>query len=123
MEQNSISPVEMNARQRAAVIGMGQKMTQVIASGTVTPGTTPIINIAPRNVGLILGFIIKVTGGVTNGATDAATLTGLGSSNILSNITFTDLNNVQRVNTSGSHIALLNSARQGFVFGLKALAD
>jgi len=117
MAENAISPVEMNARQRAAVIGMGQKMTQLIASGTVTPGTTPIINIPPRNVGLILGFIVKVTGGVTNGAADAAALTGFGSSNILANITFTDLNNVQRINTSGSHLAMLNSARQGFAFG------
>jgi len=114
---DAINPVMQNSRARAAVIGMGQKMTQIIASGTVTPGTTPIINIPPRNVGLILGFIIKVTGGVTNGATDAAALTGLGSSNILANITFTDLNNVQRINTSGAHMALLNSARQGFGFG------
>jgi hypothetical protein len=107
----------MNAQQRAAVLGYGQKMSQIIASGTVTPATTPVINIPPRNVGLILGFIVKITGGVTNGAVDAAAITGLGSSNIVNNFTFTDLNNVQRINTSGSHIALLNSARQGFGFG------
>jgi hypothetical protein len=117
MADQAMNPVEMNARQRAAVLGMGQKMTQLIASGTVNPGTTPIINIPPRNVGLILGFIVKVTGGVTNGATDTATRTGFGSANVLANITFTDLNNVQRINTSGAHMALLNSARQGFGFG------
>lgn len=117
MADVAVNPLEMNARQRAAVIGMGQKMTQLIASGTVNPGTTPIINIPPRNVGLILGFIVKVTGGVTNGATNGATRTGFGSANVLSNITFTDLNNVQRINTSGAHLALLNSARQGFAFG------
>jgi hypothetical protein len=36
---------------------------------------------------------------------------------ILKNVTFTDLNNVTRINTTGWHLALLNSARQGFGFG------
>jgi len=110
-------PRLVNQSQRAILVGNAQRMVQSIYSGTVDPNTTPTLNIAPRNVGLILGFIVKVSGGVTNGAVVAATRTGLGSANVLQNITFTDLNNVQRINTRGSHIALLNSARQGFGFG------
>jgi hypothetical protein len=106
-----------NANQRAAVIGMSQKMTQLIRTVSVDPDTDPIITVNPRNVGLILGFIVKVSGGVTNGATNGATRTGFGSANAMKNITFNDLNNVQRINTSGYHLALLNSARQGFGFG------
>ncbi len=37
--------------------------------------------------------------------------------NLLRNVTFTDLNNYQRVNISGWALALLNSARQGWAFG------
>jgi hypothetical protein len=113
----NVSPVYMNQQQRAAVIGMGQKMTQRIGSQVVNPLTDPIVNIQPRNVGLVTGFIVEVEGQVTNGAADVANLTDFGSSNVLKNITFTDLNNVQRINTSGYHMALLNSARQGFGFG------
>lgn len=110
-------PRLINQSQRAIVTGNSQRMVQQIFSGSVDPNSNPTLNIAPRNVGLILGFLVEVSGGVTNGATDAATRTGLGSANVLQNITFTDLNNVQRINTRGSHIALLNSARQGFGFG------
>lgn len=110
-------PRLVNQSMRAIVTGNAQRMVQSIYSGTVDPNSNPTLNIAPRNVGMILGFIVEISGGVTNGATDGATRTGLGSANVLQNVTFTDLNNVQRINTRGSHLALLNSARQGFGFG------
>jgi hypothetical protein len=75
------------------------------------------VNIQPRNVGLILGFLVEVSGTVLNTAAGLLTRSDMGSSNILKNITFTDLNNVTRINTTGWHMALLNSARQGFGFG------
>jgi hypothetical protein len=115
MEQ--MNPFFMNQQQRAAVIGAGQKMTQRVGSQVVNPATDPIVTIQPRNVGLVCGFIVEVEGSVLNGAGTVANRTGFGSANMLKNITFTDLNNVQRINTSGAHLALLNSARQGFGFG------
>jgi hypothetical protein len=111
------NPTMLNASQRAIVTGNAVRMTQKIFSGAVDPNANPTLNIAPRNVGLILGFIVKVTGGITNGAATVANRTGLGSSNAVKNFTFTDLNNIQRINTKGSHIAMLNSAKQGFGFG------
>lgn len=117
MASAPVNPVMINAQQRAAVLGMGQKMTQNIRTVSVDPTSENIVNIPPRNVGLITGFIIEVTANVTNGAATVANRTGFGSANILKRVTFTDLNNVQRVQTSGRHLALLNSARQGFAFG------
>ena len=113
----SVDPRMLNASQRAIITGNAQRMVQPIYSQTFNPNNTPTINIQPRPVGLITGFIVQVTGGITNGAATAANRTGLGSANAVQNITFTDLNNVQRINTSGGHLALLNSARQGFGFG------
>lgn len=110
-------PRMVNASQRALITGNAQRMVQPIYSQTFNPNNTPTINIQPRPVGLITGFIVQVTGGITNGAATQANRTGLGSANAVQNVTFTDLNNVQRVNTSGAMLALLNSARQGFGFG------
>jgi hypothetical protein len=107
----------INLQQRAAVLGNSVKMIQQIYSGSIDISAQNIVNIQPRNVGLVLGFLVEVSGDVTNGAATAADRTGLGSANIVRNFTFTDLNNVQRINTSGALIALLNSARQGFGFG------
>jgi hypothetical protein len=111
------NPMMMNINNRNIVVGNSQRICQQIFSGAVNPNTQPIVNVSPRNVGLLLGFIVEVEGGVTNGATDTATRTGLGSANVVQNFTFNDLNNVQRINTTGWHIAMLNSARQGFGFG------
>lgn len=111
------NPALLNAQARAIVAGNAIKMKQQIYSNAVNPNTSPILNIAPRNVGVILGFIVEVSGTILNTAAAGLTRTGLGSANILKNITFTDLNNVQRINTSGAHVALLNSARNGFGFG------
>lgn len=111
------NPALVNAQQRAIVTGNSVRMVQQIYSQSFDPDNTPTINVAPRNVGLITGFIVEISGGVTNGATDAANRTGLGSANAVRNFTFTDLNNIQRINTSGAHVALLNSARQGYGFG------
>lgn len=115
--QAAANPMMDNMARRNIVLGNSVKMTQLISSQTVNPAQQNILNIAPRNVGLILGFIVEVAGNVTNGAVDAATRTGLGSSNIVQNFTFTDLNNIQRINTKGAFMALMNSAKQGFGFG------
>lgn len=117
---NTVSPqqaMQMNAQQRSLVLSSAVPMLQQIQSLVVNPSQQNVLNIPMRNVGLIQGFIVEVVAPVTNGATDAATLTNFGAANLLSNITFTDLNNTQRINTKGWHLALLNSARQGFGFG------
>jgi hypothetical protein len=111
------NPALLNAQARALVTGNAVKMIQNISSQNVTPGSNPVLNIPLRNVGLILGLLVEVSATVTNGATTTATRTGFGTSNMVKNFTLTDLNNVQRINSSGRHIALLDSARQGFGYG------
>jgi hypothetical protein len=54
---------------------------------------------------------------VTNGAGTVANLTPLGVSNLVANFTYTDLQNINRIQTTGAHIALLNTVKQGFGFG------
>jgi hypothetical protein len=108
---------QANLAARAAVLLNSVEMVQQIFSNSFDPTTQNVVNITPRNVGLIKGFLIKVTGTLATGNTGSATRTELGAANLLSNITFNDLNNNVRHNTPGWHVALLNSARMGFGYG------
>lgn len=109
---------QMNLAARGLILASAVEMTQQIASIAVTPSSQNVVNINPRNVGLIKGFIVEVDGVIENtGMSTALTRTDMGNLNALSNITFTDLNNNVRINTTGYHVGMLNSARQGFGFG------
>lgn len=109
---------QMNLAARGLILASAVEMTQQIASISVDPTQQPVLNIAPRNVGLIKGFIVEVDGVIENtGMSTALTRTDMGNLNALSQVQFTDLNNNVRINTTGYHIGLLNSARQGFGFG------
>lgn len=124
-----LSPQQLNALQRQAVLASSVDMKQAIYSATVNPATTPVLQVQPRNVGFIKRFIVKFSASVTNsdGATDA-TLTDFGLANFFSNVQFTDLNNNQRINTPGWHISFLNTIRHRKPFAtgfqpLETLAD
>lgn len=112
-----MNPAQQNLVARQIVLANSVKMITNIYSGEVDVANNAVLNIQPRNVGLTLGFIVIVEAGVTNGATDAATRSQFGSANLVKQLTYTDLNNVNRIQTTGYHLAMLNSARQGFVFG------
>lgn len=95
------------------------EMTQSIFSTTIAnPGTTAnVVNVQPRNVGLIKGFWIELNATIAITNVNNGTRTSLGAANLLSQIVFNDLNNNVRINTSGWHLALLNSAKRQWPFG------
>lgn len=105
------SPQQINAVQRKLVVNQSVKMKQSIASGTVTPSSTPVINIVPRNVGLVLDFIVEFNATFSTIGSGTVTATQFGALNVFSNIQFTDLQNNQRHNTYGFHFALTKSAK------------
>lgn len=105
------NPAAINAAQRAAVLQGSVEMTQQIYSqlfSALAAGSN-VINIVPRNVGLIKKFIIEISGTFT--ATGASAATAFGLANLLSNVTFTDLNNNQRINTTGWHLSILKQMK------------
>jgi hypothetical protein len=111
---------QQNFLARQAVIGNSIKMKQQIFSQAIDPTSQTVVNITGnsiRNVGLLLGFIVEVTGGVTNGAGTTATRTAFGNANMISQIRFDDLSNYTRIQVPGWYLALLNSVRQGFGYG------
>jgi hypothetical protein len=117
-QQAAQKAMMLNIQQRQSVVGNSVLLTQPIPVNSRDPtSNNPAVTITPKNVGLILGFMIRVSGTLTNNAGGSATRSELGGMNLVTNFTFTDLSNNVRINTPGWHIGMLNSARQGFVFG------
>jgi hypothetical protein len=114
--QNAQKAMQANLAARQSVLQQGYPMLQSIYSANINPATQTILNIPPQNVGLIKGFLVEIVATFNVGATTALALSPFGPSNLLQNVTFQDLQNYQRINTFGWHIAALNSARQGRPF-------
>jgi hypothetical protein len=111
------SSAQANAEARAAILLYGVDRMQQIYSSGINPANQTIVNINPQNVGLIRGFLVKVSGTLTTGNTGTATRTAFGASNLLRNIAFTDINNQVRHQTQGWHLSMINSAKQPMVIG------
>lgn len=122
-QQNAPSAFEVqqqNEMARRVVVGNSIKMVQPIFNQNVDISAQNVINIGQntiRGAGLLLGFIIEISGEVTNGAATQANLTGFGAANVMSQVRFDDLSGYTRVQTSGRHLAMLNTVRQGFAYG------
>lgn len=110
-------PALVNMQARSLILGNGVRMVQQVQSITVDPTQVQTLNFQAKPVGLLTGFIVEVTANLNNPAGAQVNRTNFGTANLLSNVTFTDLYNVQRINTAGWHLALLNAARQGFPLG------
>jgi hypothetical protein len=113
--QMTAGQVNMAARQ--AIRQRSVRMLQQIFSQTFTPANTPTFTVNPRNVGMILGFWVKVAFTINNGSNVQIDLTDLGPSNVLSQIQFNDLNNNTRIQTPGWHLGLINTIRSRRPFG------
>jgi hypothetical protein len=109
--------VQQNMQARAAILQYGVKRTQQIYSSAINPANQTVLNIPPQNVGLIVGFIVEVDGNVQTTGNTTLTRTEYGVANALQNITFSDLSNYIRHNTTGWHMQRINSAKQGFEWG------
>lgn len=115
------NPIAANMQARQAVLRNAIPFFQSVASGSMpTPDSLPqaTVQIPPQNVGLIRGFMLKITATITNpnAGSSLLTLTPLGTANLVQQFTFNDLQNYQRINTTGWHMAMLNSAKQGRPF-------
>jgi len=102
-----------NAQARAAVLANAIESIQPIFSqSAINPATQTVVNVTPRNVGLIRGFYVHVATTFTTGATVTWTRTAMGPANLLSNVAFNDLSNQQRINCSGWYLAALDSQKR-----------
>jgi hypothetical protein len=110
-----MSPAQINSLARQAIVARAVRMEQQIFSQNAVPQIQNTIN--PRNVGLLLGFWVKVTTTVVNGSGVTINLSDFGPANSLSQIQFNDLNNNTRIQTPGWHVNFVNSVRTRRPFG------
>jgi len=88
-----------------------------------SPAPGSVLTMYLRNVGLVKRVILRFKATVTAGATSTQTLTKLGLANLISNVTFFDLGNNQRINTTGWHLTAIASAKRRRVFGAAYTSD
>jgi len=112
-----MNAAQVNAIARAAIKARSVKMLQQIFSQTVTPANNPTVTVNPRNVGLLLGFWVKVVATVNNGSAVQIDATDLNAANVLSQIQFNDLNNNTRIQTPGWHLHFIDSIKGRRPFG------
>lgn len=109
---------QANAVARSLILSQSVDMMQQIFAATVTPATQNVLNIPPRYVGLLKGFLIEITATANNtDGANTATLTEWGPANILSQVIFNDLNNNIRVQTAGWHLHMVATAKGRAPFG------
>lgn len=118
-QQSQQNPAQINAQARALINALAVPREQQIFNATFAAvGTAnisnsqPVVNIQPRMVGLIRGFIVKLSCNITNGSAVQIDLTDFGPSNLLSQIQFQDLQNNTRIQTPGWHLAAINTQKQ-----------
>lgn len=117
-----LPPEQQNMLARSLVVSQAVERLQVIYSGTVDAQQQNVVNINPRNVGLLKGFFVDVEATITNGVDESA-LSNFGPANILEQIKFDDLQNNTRIQTTGWHVHMINSMRNARPFGLAATLE
>src|SRR6185369_427763 len=118
-QQQQMSPAQINAQARALINALAVPREQIIFSQAFAAvgaanisQSQPVVNVQPRMVGLIRGFVVKVAATITNGSAVQIDITDFGPSNLLTQIQYQDLQNNTRIQTPGWHIAELNTAKQ-----------
>lgn len=114
--QQQQAAMQANYAARQAVLQQGYPMLQQIYSQNINPANQTVLNIPPQNVGLHKGYLVEIVATFNVAATNPLALSPFGPANILQNVLFSDLQNYQRINTSGWHLSMLNAAKQGRPF-------
>lgn len=116
-QQQQMTPQQANALASQLIRANAVEMKQTIFTQTFDPRLQNVINVIPRNVGLIKGYWLEVVATLPNASGSTWTITPLGLSNILQQIVFNDLNNNVRINTAGWHLEIVNSVKARRAYG------
>src|ERR1700760_2193317 len=81
--QLAAQAAQANASARAAVLGNSiEALALIYSQSGINPASQSVVNITPRNVGLIRGFYVHVATTFTTGITTTLTRTTLGPANL-----------------------------------------
>lgn len=133
-QQQQMSPQQQNAMVRQLIlrggvmgsayfppaVDMWQQLNPILPSA-VGPGS--VLTIQLRNVGLVKRLVVEMAATITAGATSLQTLSPLGLANLVSNVTFIDLGNNTRINSTGWHLNVVSSVKRRRVFAAAYASD
>ena len=127
MQQSALASAILRGQTPApAGVMKGKRFVQLALSTTMTAtyGQATTMLLPPAPVGLVTKYIIQAICTVTNpSAGTSMTRTGFGPFNLLSNISYTDPSQNQRINTFGWHLACVSAMRRRRVPGSAFTTD
>lgn len=106
-----------NLQARQHVLSNAFDVKQQVDSQTFVPNARNTFDISGTNVGIVKGFTLKVTAKVTNNSATTMHITDFGIANLVKQITYYDPNNQRHIETSGWHVALVNTIKGQKPFG------
>jgi hypothetical protein len=114
-----------NSYARQAILQNAVERIQQVYSTTQNSLTSSnnVINIVPRNVGLIKGFFVEIAVNVTLTSAAVVANTPFGAANLLQQVVFNDLQNNTRIQTAGWHLHSVNTARISRPYGIPFAMD
>ena len=117
--QQMANLVKQNATARAMIRASAVDCVNLVYTTTYTPsgGGTNVLYITPRPVGLIKGWWLHIKGNINNTGANPIVPTPWNVANVLQNIIFNDIQNYQRINTTGWHLESVNTAKTRRPFG------
>lgn len=109
--------VDVRSQDQAAtrlILSRSVFRAQIAGTSQIFPASNPLYILQPINVGLVLRYIIKVTGTITNTGSQTISLTDWGLANLFgpNGVQYIDLDNYMRINTSGQHLSFLANAKR-----------
>lgn len=114
-----------NAYARQLIVQNSVERIQQIYSTSLTSlsSSNNVINVVPRNVGLIMGFFVDISLTFNVTSADSVGISPFGVANLLQQVIFNDLQNNTRIQTAGWHLHAINSARLGRPYALPFAMD
>lgn len=115
--------MQANLQARAYLLAQAFEVKQQVDSQTFVPSARNVYDVSGTNVGIVKGFVLKVEAVLKNsGATDMS-ITDFGIANLLKQVTYYDPNNQRHIETTGWHIALVNTIKGQKPFGSSTPTD
>lgn len=105
-----------NYQARQIVLNESYPVIQEVESQTFDPKNKSTFDVTPANIGIVKGFTIVVKAIIDASEfaqADAAQLCNFGAANLIQRITYYDPDNQRHTETTGWHLHLINSLKQG----------
>lgn len=116
--------LQANLQARQHVLSNAFEVKQQVDSQTFVPSSRNTYDISGTNVGIVKGFLVKVAATIKNNhLTESVALTPFGIANLIKQVTYYDPNNQRHVETTGWHLAMVNTVKNGRPFGSSTATD